>query len=462
MRYIKVYVTVTARNVLFSKRTEDFLKGLQDRAANINVKKYIKSNLRNWLINSFKGVKRVNKAKSSDPDWLKAALERGEDVYNLSLSSKDMETISHWVDYLNTLNGDISRISIPQLEKKVKEWEESFAKQKADEEDGIELVHRYSDGFSWVRVFGKDSLNREGKLMNHCVGSYYKQVEDGYTSIYSLRDKSNKPHCTIELSRNKIEQIKGNSNKPVKEEYKKYILDFVEKKYVKFDKINSSDLMVNLELIENGGKLYDVNRLPKNFKIRGDLDLSNTKITSLPEGLNVGGDLIISRASISELPKGLKVGGDLLISETNISELPEGLEVGGDLGLNYSQVTSLPEDLKVGYSLELAGTNISMLPKSLKFVKGDLNLEGSDITSLPEGLKVRDNLYLMRSKITSLPDNLEVGENLYLQRSKITSLPKGLKVGMQLHITDTKITEIPEDIQVGSIYATRMKFTSVP
>ena len=366
MRYTKVYVTVTARNVLFSKRTEDFLKELHDKAANTNVKKYIKSNLRNWLINSFKGVKRVNKAKSSDPDWLKAALERGEDVYNLSLSSKDMETISHWVDYLNTLNGDISRISIPQLEKKVKEWDKSFAKQKANEEDGIELVHEYPDGFSWVNVFGKDSLNREGKLMNHCVGSYYNQVRGGNTTIYSLRDKNNKPHCTIEISYGEIEQIKGNSNEAVKDKYKKYVIDFLEKKYVKFDKIDSSDLRVSLGLIEIDGKLYDVNNLPNNLKIRGDLDLSDTKITSLPEGLKVGGDLIILETNISELPKGLKVGGDLDLYEMGITSLPEGLEVGGDLDLRHSKVTSLPNGLEVSGNLYIAKTGITSLPKDLK------------------------------------------------------------------------------------------------
>ena len=67
MKYTKAYVTITARNVLFSKRTEDFLEGLEYRAANFNVKKYIKSNLRNWLINSYEDVDLVKKSQVVRP-----------------------------------------------------------------------------------------------------------------------------------------------------------------------------------------------------------------------------------------------------------------------------------------------------------------------------------------------------------------------------------------------------------
>ena len=390
MKYAKVYVTVTARNVLFSKETEDFLKELQDKAANTNVKKYVKSNLRNWLVNSFEHVERVIRAKSSDPAWLKTALERGDEVYSLDLSPREMETISHWVDYLNTLNGDISRISIPQLQKKVKEWEESFAKQKAGNEDGIELIHKYSDGFSWVRVFGKDSLNREGKLMNHCVGSYYNEVKNNKTSIYSLRDKSNKPHCTIEIRKGKIEQIKGNSNKSIKQQYRKYIIDFLEKRYVKFNSANSSDL-VDIGLLENGGKIYELRNLPENLKIDGDLRLFHTEIDSLPNGLEVTGVLHIIGTEMTSLPKRLKVGEKLILSDTKITSLPKDLKVNGNLNISFSDITSLPKGLKVG---------------------GDLDLSDTEIASLPEGLEVGGDLDISYTKILSLPPDLKVGGNI--------------------------------------------------
>ena len=53
----------------------------------------------------------------------------------------------------------------------------------------------------------------------------------------------------------------------------------------------------------------------KDLNIKGDLDLSETPITSLPEGLKVGGQLwLIGCDNLTSLPKGLEVGEDLHLS----------------------------------------------------------------------------------------------------------------------------------------------------
>jgi hypothetical protein len=92
---------------------------------------------------------------------------------------------------------------------------------------------------------------------------------------------------------------------------------------------------------------------------KGDLNLSDTPITSLPQGLKVGGDLDLSYTPITSLPQGLTIGGDLNLSYTPITSLPQGLTVGGDLYLKKTQITSLPQDLKVGDNLDLSNTPIS-------------------------------------------------------------------------------------------------------
>ena len=46
---------------------------------------------------------------------------------------------------------------------------------------------------------------------------------------------------------------------------------------------------------------------------KGDLDLSDTPITSLPNGLNVGGNLNLSYTPITSVPKDLKLGGSLYL-----------------------------------------------------------------------------------------------------------------------------------------------------
>ena len=53
---------------------------------------------------------------------------------------------------------------------------------------------------------------------------------------------------------------------------------------------------------------------------QGNLDLSNTQITSLPDNLKVGGDLYLSYTQITSLPDRLKVGGYLNLNKTPISK----------------------------------------------------------------------------------------------------------------------------------------------
>ena len=65
--------------------------------------------------------------------------------------------------------------------------------------------------------------------MSHCVASYYRQQEN--SEIYSLRDKKNNPHATIEIKINagRIEQIKGKGNGSIHPLYAGYILQFISK-----------------------------------------------------------------------------------------------------------------------------------------------------------------------------------------------------------------------------------------
>ena len=72
---------------------------------------------------------------------------------------------------------------------------------------------------------------------------------------------------------------------------------------------------------------------------KGDLDLSDTPITSLPNGLKVGGDLNLRNTKITSLPNGLKVGGYLYLRNTPITSLPNDLEVGGSLYLKYTHIS---------------------------------------------------------------------------------------------------------------------------
>jgi hypothetical protein len=120
----------------------------------------------------------------------------------------------------------------------------------------------------------------------------------------------------------------------------------------------------------------------------------------------------------------------------------------GDLDLSNSPVTSLPQGLKVGRHLYLDGTKITSLPRGLE-VRGNLHLSKTPITTLPQDLKV-ENVYADGTSITSLPDGLEVSGSLYLSRTPITGLPKRLKVGNNLSIREGHLDIMPQDLKVGN------------
>ncbi|MFA5153661.1 MAG: hypothetical protein WC554_13965 [Clostridia bacterium] len=84
-----------------------------------------------------------------------------------------------------------------------------------------------------------------------------------------------------------------------------------------------------------------------NITVKGDLYLSNTKITRLPDNLTVNGGLYLRNTKITSLPDNLTVNGGLDLSNTNITSLPDNLTVKGNLYLSNTNITSLPDSLKV-------------------------------------------------------------------------------------------------------------------
>ncbi|HPI81825.1 MAG TPA: hypothetical protein PK122_01130 [Candidatus Paceibacterota bacterium] len=190
-----------------------------------------------------------------------------------------------------------------------------------------------------------------------------------------------------------------------------------------------------------------ITSLPDNLTIGGDLYLRNTQITSLPDNLTVGRWLDLNNTPITSLPDNLSVGGSLYLSNTSITSLPDNLTVGGNLDLNNTPITSLPDNLTVEGWLDLSNTPITSLPDNLT-VEGWLDLNNTPITSLPDNLTVEGNLDLSNTQITSLPDNLTVEGNLDLSNTPITSLPDNLTVEGNLDLNNTQITSLPPSLKV--------------
>lgn len=180
---------------------------------NNNIKQYVKK---------AKEEKTKNWIKKNLANWLKKPT-------NL----EDSTQIEHIIDYLDSDKSPprIQYMSYEEAAHNTDKWTKTLIKKGAHigEEDGdLKVLKTWDDGMSFVQLVGKNSFNREGHLMKHCVASYYGKKD---CFIYSLRDKRNEPHCTVEIvtqnGERQVQQIKGKTNAPVKTEYVKYIFDIL-------------------------------------------------------------------------------------------------------------------------------------------------------------------------------------------------------------------------------------------
>ena len=109
------------------------------------------------------------------------------------------------------------------------------------------------------------------------------------------------------------------------------------------------DLMKKLKLIKELENYTD----GVQYKHKGNLTLSYTRITKLPNDLYVDGSLFLWDCA-------------------KLTKLPDNLYVGKNLDLwGCEQLTKLPDNLYVGQSLIMIGTSIEEIPDNL-YVNGDI------------------------------------------------------------------------------------------
>ena len=247
---------------------EDIEKKIQELLPRIEyepARAWFLNAVRKYLINDPASNARVTSISSNAPDWLKKSHEAGQPLYRFHATNDMMQKLGHLVDWLNSLYQvsqekidpssrnaqarqrmmtlaakylrglnalDIRQLISPKQEKVSHHVEDWFRQLNAltddvEDADGVEAVVEYPNHYRWVSVKSEEALKREGKLMGHCVGGYYPNVKAGKTVIYSLRDPKNAPHCTIEVSNNHIQQIKGKGNAAPTVKYVSFVQDFL-------------------------------------------------------------------------------------------------------------------------------------------------------------------------------------------------------------------------------------------
>lgn len=160
-------------------------------------------------------------------DWLKTTGKKA-----LSLKKIDVSELEHVLDFLVSTAAPprLQKMSIVDAKRKTQEWNEQQQRKGrnlVDSEEDIETIHAFDDGTKIVRLKTKKALQREGFLMNHCVGGY--SIDNKNQHIYSYRDTENLPHATFEVQKKNQEiiQIKGKGNGPIHPKYIHPILAFL-------------------------------------------------------------------------------------------------------------------------------------------------------------------------------------------------------------------------------------------
>jgi len=108
-------------------------------------------------------------------------------------------------------------------EKAMKEAEKFIAEHKR-------IVHRFEDGY-FIKELERDELRAEGERMGNCIHDYRYRYDSNEFRIYSLRDKKNKPHVTLEIDPDgNIVEFAGKQNETPIPKYMEKIIAWKGKK----------------------------------------------------------------------------------------------------------------------------------------------------------------------------------------------------------------------------------------
>ena len=149
----------------------------------------------------------------------------------------DINELEHIVDYFisDAAPKRLQKMSIGDAKRKANEWMKSNQKKGSnlvDNNEDIEMVFGFEDGSFIAKLKTKKAFQREGYLMNHCLGGYSISND---IHIYSYRDNKNMPHATFEVRKNsdEIVQIKGKGNGDIHHKYIEPVLAFLESLNIK-------------------------------------------------------------------------------------------------------------------------------------------------------------------------------------------------------------------------------------
>jgi ankyrin repeat protein len=224
------------RIVLNPQAADDYAAQWAKYEDDPEIKKWLDRRLRLYLINDFRDVIQVTPQMLYDlvptpPQYAVDALDRGQPVFYIRhiatahpmhrVTGHDLEDNVQLI--LNFFRSDqrprnLLAVTYQDALKMALQWDKIEKKRirDASDEHGVKEIAAF-DGIRWVQVLSDAALDREGEEMHNCISA--KDHSGSLAPIYSLRDSRNKPHCSIEILRDKINQVKGYNNDVVEPQY---------------------------------------------------------------------------------------------------------------------------------------------------------------------------------------------------------------------------------------------------
>lgn len=197
-------------------------------------KEKLKKDVSEFLVNNFVPTY-TNKIEQYEK-WFKGYLKNYIVDNNIDHEAREFgDKLLHICDYLNSAQAKarFDRMTWDVAESKVAEWDKWLQKRISDGDDpeNTIFVCELNKGFKVVELNSPKCLSYEGAVMGHCVGSYWNKVASGNIKIFSLRDKNDNPHTTIEydLNRGEVIQVQGKENKRPISKYLSLFTEFTKK-----------------------------------------------------------------------------------------------------------------------------------------------------------------------------------------------------------------------------------------
>ena len=386
---------------------------------------------------------------------------------------------AHWLRNTSPDGKPKKLLKFATVQDVVKEADEFFRKRTAnapkqtgatDSEEPE--VFAIGDGYRIVRMMSSTALDREGTLMQHCVGSggYDEALRNDREMFFSLRDKRNNPHVTMQVRKSdkKVIQARGKQNAYPIPKYARMISDFA-----KLEGFDISGERVGIaEFRTPEGEVLDPTNLPEDrIVIAGRRDgwrflvLNDLGIERWPRVVEVVGDVHMDFYA-GEGPREVVVRGRLKIgiieegsnlvslrAETvdierrEVEFFPPGTVITDSLLAKGSSLSRLNEGMTFSGTVDLKDTKVEKLPS--KLTCGNLNIEWTEIKSLPKDLVVKGDLLATKSALRLLPRGLHIPGKLDISHTGVRVLPQGLLCG-NLDISHTSIRKLPASTSIWS------------